>query len=199
MTTAPTIRLRLPARLEAARLARDALGELRLASGQLEDLLLLVSELVSWCVLHAGESAGEVELCVALDQRRVRAMVRGQIVGGAGSMPALATTRRTLLDRLTQRWGLIEDGAGGAWVELRRDLVVEHAEHREALRERNVLIHERAAAVHMRAARFHEEMAVACRARGQYSRADEETRRAEAAHHRCQAELFRSRRSLVSD
>jgi len=193
-----TIRLRLPARLEAARLARDALAELKLASNQLEDLLLLVSELVSWCVLHSGESSGDLELCVALEERRVRALVRGQIVGGAGSRPALATTRRTLLDRLTQRWGLIEDGAGGAWVELRRDLAVEHAEHREALRERNVVVHERAAAVHMRAARFHEEMAAACRARGQESRADAEARRAESAHHRCQAELFRSRRTLAS-
>lgn len=195
---APTIRLRLPARLEAASLARESLAELGLAASQLEDLSLLVSELVSWCVLHSGEPGGEVELSVSLEQRWVRAVVRRRIGVEAGFAPTLAETRRTLLDRLTKRWGLIEDGAGGAWVELWRDLAVEQAERREALRERTVAAHERAAAVHMRSARFHEDLAAACRARGQDSRADDEARRAEAAHHRCQAELFRSRRALAS-
>src|SRR5438270_5653526 len=107
-TMPPTISLRLPARLEAARQARDALAELRLASGQLEDLSLLVSELVSWCVVHADEAMGEVELRVAVERRLVRATVLGQVAGGFAATAPLHKARRTLLDGLTQRWGLID-------------------------------------------------------------------------------------------
>jgi anti-sigma regulatory factor (Ser/Thr protein kinase) len=194
----PTISLRLPARLDAARQARDALAELRLATSQLEDLSLLVSELVSWCVTHAEEDTAEVELCVAVERQRVRARVLGRIAPGFAGTGHLRNARRTLLDRLTERWGLIEEGAGGAWVELRRDLAVEQAERRAALFERTAAVHERSAALHMRAARFHKEMAALCAARGDLRRADAETGRALAAQHRCEAELFRARRRLAA-
>src|SRR5205085_11756998 len=104
-----------PARLEAARLARDALAELRLASSQLEDLFLLVSELVSWCVVHADAAMTEVELCVAVERHVVRAMILGQVAPGFAPIAPLRSARQTLLDRLTDRWGLIDEGRGGAW------------------------------------------------------------------------------------
>jgi hypothetical protein len=58
-----------------------------------------------------------------------------------------------------------------------------------------VAIHERAAGVQLRAAGFHGRLAAACLARGEHERAEEEARRAGAAQHRGESELFRMRRA----
>jgi len=188
-----TIDLRLPAQRDAAPQARAALVELRLGARQLEDLCLLVSELVSACVVGA-EAGREVFLRVAVAGRVVRAEVAGEIALESRSPAFLAHARGRLLDRLTRRWGLIE-GSGGAWIELDRDIALEHAERRQALGEGHVAIHERAARVHLKAAGLHRRLAAACVARGQPERAENEARRGQAAQRRCESELFRMRRA----
>jgi hypothetical protein len=191
------ITVRLQARREAARQARRALADLTLASAQLADLSLLVSELVSGCAVHCDEGADEIELRVAVARHVVRAEVVGHIGADFSSTKHLHDGRRSLFDRLTERWGLIDRGRGGGWIELRRDLVGEFKEQAEARRRRSATLHEQSAAMHRRAARFHGELAAAWRARGEVERADAEAARAQAARKRSESERFRMRRALA--
>ena len=88
------LRLRLPPDPAAAATARRALADLEEAVGPrvLEDLRLLVSELVTNSVRHAGASAGHpVEVEVSLWPQRVRVEVGD---AGQGSPARRPPTRR---------------------------------------------------------------------------------------------------------
>ena len=86
------------------------------------DLMLLVSELVTNAVRHAGCDEFEVRLQVAPD--RLRLEVRDE---GGGFEPRIApSTDGTggyglfIVDRLADRWGVERDAGGVIWLELDR-------------------------------------------------------------------------------
>jgi len=118
--------LRLEGSTDAAALARRAIGRLRtgLDPGTLETVRLLVTELVTNSVRHAG--APSVDLRVRVDDNRVRLDVHDD---GPGFSPDERPPVRGahggwglfLVDSLADRWG-VEEGARGShvWAELVR-------------------------------------------------------------------------------
>lgn len=111
---------------QAASRARGALGRLRteLDPPTLESLRLLVTELISNAVRHAG--APTVELLVVVTEPSVRVEV---VDRGPGFKPAERYTGQTreggwglfLVGRLADRWGVGRElGATRVWFELER-------------------------------------------------------------------------------
>jgi anti-sigma regulatory factor (Ser/Thr protein kinase) len=120
------VKLRLDGGPTAASAARRALAKLRseLDPPLLESLRLLVTELITNAVRHAG--ARKVELLVVVSQPAVRVEV---VDPGPGFDPERSTKTRDhhggwglfLVDRLADRWGVIQEGEGTrVWFELER-------------------------------------------------------------------------------
>jgi anti-sigma regulatory factor (Ser/Thr protein kinase) len=123
-------RLWVPATPSAARQARRALRQLRLPGWAADDAELLVSELVTNSVRHAGLGASaHIQLSVTAAPARVKVAVRD---GGRRRLaapipwsirPAPAPNGAEsgwglyLVDRLASRWGT---GPDGYWFELRQ-------------------------------------------------------------------------------
>jgi anti-sigma regulatory factor (Ser/Thr protein kinase) len=108
----------------AARLALDGLAG-RVTAGRLRDLRLLVSELVTNAVRHAGLRRGDrIRLVVDVGDRLVRVEVHDPGHGFAPRPPAPDAARASgwglyLVDELADRWGV--DGADRGscvWFEL---------------------------------------------------------------------------------
>jgi anti-sigma regulatory factor (Ser/Thr protein kinase) len=123
--------LRLPPRPRAVPAARHAFDELTdvISGASLEDARLLVSELVTNSVRHAGLSASQPIMVQAeVDGGRLHVEVRDE---GRGfewpSRPPDALGNEGwglfLVAQLADRWGLLDDGATTVWFELalRRD------------------------------------------------------------------------------
>jgi len=115
-----------PGAVPDARRALEALGE-EVSSQTLQDLRLLVSELVTNSVRHAGLTEGQtIELKVKLRPDNVRVEVNDQ---GAGFEPMPRSARGGdesgwglyLVSRLSDRWGVSSDGVTRVWFELARD------------------------------------------------------------------------------
>lgn len=84
------------------------------------DVTLLVSELVSNCLLHAGlPEDGRIVLCVRRDDREVLVEVcdEGGRFGKASSSPARTGGGRglKLVEALSSRWGVRHDGITLVW------------------------------------------------------------------------------------
>lgn len=120
------IKLSLEGGPEAARGARRALGRLRheVDAPTLESLRLLVTELVSNAVRHAG--APTVDVLVLVTQPAVRVEVTD---GGAGFEPAGRRKNQNpesgwglfLVERMADRWGVSHEGTRTrVWFELDR-------------------------------------------------------------------------------
>ncbi|MGH2682068.1 MAG: ATP-binding protein [Actinomycetota bacterium] len=118
----------LPAAPEAASRARQSLAEFRafLDPKVFEDLRLLVSELVTNSLRHAGLSGGdEIRLHVALADRAVRVEVCD---GGPGfsprdEVPSLHQQSGWglfLVKQIADRWGVERDRRTCVWFELSR-------------------------------------------------------------------------------
>lgn len=116
----------------AALAARNALLALeeRLDGQVLDDIRLLVSELVTNAIRHAeGPNGGEVELDVTIDDGRVRVEVADP---GAGFEPQPRDDEMTrpggwglyLVDRISDRWGVIRNRLNRVWFELDRGVQV---------------------------------------------------------------------------
>lgn len=128
-TTQPTLlRTAIPAGPETALVARRCLAGLRdrLDPDLFQRLRLLVSELVTNSVRHAGvEPGSHVILDVDADDDSVRVSV---IDGGRGFMPRPRSRDidepggwgLVLLDQLADRWGVEHDGSTRVWLELDR-------------------------------------------------------------------------------
>ncbi len=106
----------------ARREVEDALAEARVDPRTSGDLMLLVSELVTNAVRHAGSDEFEVRLAVAPDKLRLEVQDEGE-----GFDPRIAPSDDGsggyglfIVDRLADRWGVERDEGGVIWVELDR-------------------------------------------------------------------------------
>jgi anti-sigma regulatory factor (Ser/Thr protein kinase) len=115
-----------PGAVPDARSALESLGE-KVSSQTLEDLRLLVSELVTNSVRHAGlRESQTIELKVKLLDETVRVEVNDQ---GTGFEPTPRTAQSEvesgwglyLVSRLSDRWGVSSDGVTRVWFELDRN------------------------------------------------------------------------------
>jgi anti-sigma regulatory factor (Ser/Thr protein kinase) len=116
--------LRLPGGPDAAARARGELSRLRsdLDPPLAENLRLLVTELISNAVKHAGARTMSLKILVA------RKVVFAEVTdNGPGFDPPRTATPHAnhfglfLVERLADRWGVVRDGrATKVWFELRR-------------------------------------------------------------------------------
>ena len=124
----PLIALELPAEPHSAKVARDAVAGLDGHLGDVfGDVVLVISELVTNSVRHAGLDASEpVQLSVGMEGETVRVAVRDP---GPGFKPPPAPSDPghvggwglVLVDQLAQRWGVDHDGdANVVWCELKK-------------------------------------------------------------------------------
>jgi anti-sigma regulatory factor (Ser/Thr protein kinase) len=124
----PLIALDLPAEPHSAKVARDAVAGLDGHLGAVfGDVVLVISELVTNSVRHAGLDASEpVQLSVRVEGEKVRVAVRDPGPGftppPAPSDPAhIGGWGLVLVEQLAERWGVDHDGqANVVWCELRR-------------------------------------------------------------------------------
>jgi anti-sigma regulatory factor (Ser/Thr protein kinase) len=123
-----TIRVSLSADPSAAASARGLLYAIEpaLQPELMDDLRLLVSELVTNSVRHSGDDGGQaVELEVAVDASRIRVEVCDY---GTGFEPRPRDADQTkpggwglyLVDRLTDRWGVLCNHVTRVWFEIDR-------------------------------------------------------------------------------
>jgi anti-sigma regulatory factor (Ser/Thr protein kinase) len=122
-----SVDLQLQSSPEAAAVARDALEPLadRLPARRLRDLRLLVSELVTNAVRHAGLRRGDrIRLVVRVGDRDVRVEVHDPGRGFARRPPSPDPARASgwglyLVEELADRWGVDCAGRGTCvWFEL---------------------------------------------------------------------------------
>jgi anti-sigma regulatory factor (Ser/Thr protein kinase) len=115
-----------PGAVPDARKALDALDD-HVSPQTLDDLRLLVSELVTNSVRHAGLAQSQaIQLKVKLLPETVRVEVNDQ---GSGFQPTPRTAQSDdqsgwglyLVSRLADRWGVTSDGATRVWFELDRN------------------------------------------------------------------------------
>ena len=126
---ASRLSLRLEPDVEAAGKAREALERLegQLEQGVLDDMHLLVTELVTNSVRHADADETEpVRVEVSVGGDHVFVTVED---GGSGFEPLARSSRSPydsgwglhLVERLSSRWGVSNDGRTRVWLELARD------------------------------------------------------------------------------
>ena len=124
----PLIALELPAEPHSAKVARDAIAGLDGHLGPVfGDVVLLISELVTNSVRHAGLDASQpLQLSVAADGDLVRLAVRDPGPGFDAPPPPTDPNHvggwgLVLVEQLAERWGVEHDGeATVVWAELRR-------------------------------------------------------------------------------
>ena len=114
-----------PASIPQARRSLDRLAG-AIEEDTLQDLRLLVSELLTNSVRHAGLSDDEtIELRISVDAQRVRVEVRD--AGPGFQLPDGPTTifqesgwGLYLVDKLADRWGVISELGTTVWFEVDR-------------------------------------------------------------------------------
>ena len=121
------IDLRLTPNSEAVLAARHTIDRLEgvLSPEKLEDVRLIVSELVTNSVRHAGLSPDEqISLAVVISDRSVRGMVCDP---GPGFEKPSAPRPRTdlsgglglpIVERISDRWGVERNGCACVWFEI---------------------------------------------------------------------------------
>jgi anti-sigma regulatory factor (Ser/Thr protein kinase) len=110
----------------ARRWARDFFSQ-RLSAAELEDTLLMLSELVTNAVRHAiAASGGLVDVHLAIAPQRLRVEVRD--VGGGFALPVAKTDvlhsggyGLLIVDSGSSRWGRSDGSPHCVWFELDRD------------------------------------------------------------------------------
>ena len=124
----PLIALELPAEPHSAKVARDAVAGLDGHLGSVfGDVVLLISELVTNSVRHAGLDASQpLQLSVVVEGEKVRIAVRDP---GPGFRPPkvpddpahVGGWGLVLVDELSERWGVDrQDATTVVWCELGR-------------------------------------------------------------------------------
>ncbi|HVM12270.1 MAG TPA: ATP-binding protein [Actinomycetota bacterium] len=121
------IDLRLPRTVDAARVARRSLDGVRhrLDRARFDDLRLLVSELVTNSVLHAGldpDSWVEVHCEIGVDVVRVEVTDPGSASVPQPRFPEpdeVSGRGLFMVQSLSDRWGVSNEGGTRVWFELR--------------------------------------------------------------------------------
>ena len=124
----PLIAMELPAEPHSAKVARDAIAGLDGHLGNVfGDVVLLISELVTNSVRHAGLDATQpLQLSVVTSGDTVRVAVRDPGPGFSPPPPPpnpahVGGWGLVLVDQLAERWGVEHDGeANVVWCELKR-------------------------------------------------------------------------------
>ena len=115
---------------DAAARARRALTPLKpeLPAACFQDVLLLVSELVTNSFRHAGPVAdGVAFLSVDMDRERIRVEVEDRGAGFVAQPTRIPSPDResgwglTIVDRIADRWGVVQNGSTVVWFELARN------------------------------------------------------------------------------
>ena len=119
------LELRLPLKPESVPAARGSLDALqtRIPHSALEDARLMVSELVTNSLRHAGASNRSIELVADIEGKTLMVQVRDQ---GKGFRPHRRTPDSPadsgwglyLVEQLADRWGATSDGTTCVWFEL---------------------------------------------------------------------------------
>ena len=116
------VTVHIPAAVDAPLRARGEVGALGLQRPAYDDVLLLVSELVTNCVVHADLAPGQdIELRLARWLHTVRIEVRD---GGRGFADTLVQGRRSngfglfLVEQLANRWGVVRGDRTCVWFEV---------------------------------------------------------------------------------
>ena len=119
--------LKLPSSARAAGMARHAILPLRkVAPEVVEDVLLLVTELVTNSYRHAGISEqGSIDLHIRAGRDLVRVEVRDEgpgfrAAGRSGEADVGGGWGLHLIEHLTDRWGVASDGSTCVWFEIDR-------------------------------------------------------------------------------
>ncbi len=109
--------------------ARHAVRELlrgELSAQRMDDVELLVSELAANSVRHAGEDSGAISMEADVDDECVRVQLCDHGRGFEQSTPQAPPPGRAggfglvLLDRLSNRWGTLQDRGFCVWFEVER-------------------------------------------------------------------------------
>jgi anti-sigma regulatory factor (Ser/Thr protein kinase) len=119
------VELRFPPVPASIRRAREAVSSAldgRVPAEVEKDVVLLVSEVMTTSVRHAGSDAhGHIGLLVSLQDERLRVEVSD---GGPGFDPHVRPSREGpsgwglyLVDYLADTWGISRDGSNGLWFE----------------------------------------------------------------------------------
>ena len=124
----PLIALELPAEPHSAKMARDTMAGLDGHLGNVfGDVVLLISELVTNSVRHAGLDATQpLQLSVVTSGDTVRVAVRDPGPGFRPPPPPpnpahVGGWGLVLVDQLAEKWGVEHDGeANVVWCELKR-------------------------------------------------------------------------------
>lgn len=110
----------------ARRAVREQLGG-ELSERQLDDVELIVSELATNSVRHAGcDESGEIVMEAAVDHGCIRVQLCDHGHGFGDELPAATPPEQAgghglvLLDRLSDRWGTQRNGGFCVWFEVER-------------------------------------------------------------------------------
>jgi anti-sigma regulatory factor (Ser/Thr protein kinase) len=117
--------VRLPARPDSVRAARDTMNALRahLTAERLDDVRLMVSELMTNSLRHGAlPPAGKIAVAVDLQERVLTVEVQDP---GKGFMPHVVPAQPGgsgwglfLVDRLSDAWGVSSDGSTRVWFQV---------------------------------------------------------------------------------
>jgi anti-sigma regulatory factor (Ser/Thr protein kinase) len=125
VSAAPSFRLELPCEANAGRGIRGAMRRLLGLVDQIEDLLLIVSELVNNAVLHSGCRPGDtIEVSLLREDDHILISVRdpGRAGGdahirGPDASPFKGIGLR-LVEQLARRWGAERENGYRVWAEI---------------------------------------------------------------------------------
>ena len=119
------VELQLPVEVAAVTTARSSLDVLRglVPESALDDARLLVSELVTNSLRHAGATNRAIELMADIEGSTLNVQVRDYGSGFVArprpsDAPLESGWGLLLVDRLSDRWGAMVDGTTRVWFEL---------------------------------------------------------------------------------
>ncbi|MGD2102691.1 MAG: ATP-binding protein [Acidimicrobiia bacterium] len=114
--------LQVESSVHAPALSRSAIAPIKASlEPRYEDVLLLISELVSNCVRHSGTDGIDVRVETA--NGRIRVEVSDDGPGFSTKSPRGDGLGLTIVDKLADEWGLVPGDRFTVWAELSYDAV----------------------------------------------------------------------------
>jgi signal transduction histidine kinase len=113
------VTLRIESNVKAPSKSRSHLAPMKpTLEPRYEDVLLIVSELVSNSVRHSKST--EIDLTVSTQDGRIRVEVSDDGPGFTHETPRGEGMGLAIVEKLSERWGLVSDGRFTVWAELSR-------------------------------------------------------------------------------